>query len=81
MLLIPHPMVGLGKTEVLLIFNDPFMKDRTFTVSVTRQARRSFNQTSSEALRSLEIVAANISTTASTIMDFTEALNEVVYGE
>jgi hypothetical protein len=43
MLLIPHPKVGLGKTEVLLLFNNPFMRDRTFTVSVTRQGRRAFN--------------------------------------
>ena len=34
-LLIPHPKIGLGKTEVLLLFNSPFMKDRTFTVNVT----------------------------------------------
>jgi hypothetical protein len=34
-LLIPHPKVGLGKTEILLLFNSPFMKDRTFTVNVT----------------------------------------------
>jgi hypothetical protein len=36
MLLIPHPKVGLGKTEVLLLFNNPFMKDRSFIVNVTR---------------------------------------------
>ena len=34
LLLIPHPKVGLGKTEVLLLFNSPFMKDRTFTIDV-----------------------------------------------
>jgi hypothetical protein len=43
MLLIPHPKVGLGKTEVLLLFNNPFIKDRTFTINVTRQGRRAFN--------------------------------------
>lgn len=35
LVLIPHPKIGLGKTEVLLLFNSPFMKDRTFTVNVT----------------------------------------------
>ena len=33
--LIPHPKIGLGKTKVLLHFNSPFMKDRTFTFNVT----------------------------------------------
>ncbi len=74
MLLIPHPKVGLGKTEVLLLFNNPFMKDRTFIVNVTRQGRRAFNQSSSEALRSLESAAITMSNTASAILDFTEAL-------
>jgi hypothetical protein len=74
MLLIPHPKVGLGKTGVMLLFNSPFMKDRTFTVSVTRNERGAFTQTSSEALRSLEIAATTLSNTASAIMDFTEAL-------
>jgi hypothetical protein len=42
MMLIPHPKVGLGRTEVLLLFNNPFMEDRTFTVKVTHQGRRAF---------------------------------------
>ena len=33
--LIPHPKIGLGKIEVLLLFNSPLMKDRTFTVHMT----------------------------------------------
>ena len=46
LVLIPHPKIGLGKTEVLLLFNSPFMKDRNFTVSVTYKERRNFTQTS-----------------------------------
>ena len=81
MLLIPHPKVGIGKTEVMLIFNSPFMKDRTFTVSVTRNERATFTQTSAEALRSLNIAATTMSNTASAIMDFTEALQQVEFEE
>lgn len=65
----------------MLFFNSPFMKDRKFTVSVTRQGRRAFNQTSSEALLSIEKVAIIMSNTAAAILDFIEALNEVVFGE
>lgn len=46
LVLIPHPKIGLGKTEVLLLFNSPFMKDRNFTVNVTYKERRNFTQTS-----------------------------------
>ena len=41
-LLIPNAKVGLGKTKVRLIFNSPFMKDRTFTVNSNPKERRSF---------------------------------------
>ena len=51
MLLIPHPKVGLGKTEVRLLFNNPFMKDRSFTVSVSPNERSTFKRTSNEAFR------------------------------
>jgi len=51
--MIPHPKVGLGRTEVLLLFDQPFIKDRTFTVNVTRQGRRAFMQRSNEALDSI----------------------------
>jgi hypothetical protein len=43
MVLIPNAKVGLGKTKVRLIFNSPFMKDRTFTVNSKPKERRSFN--------------------------------------
>jgi hypothetical protein len=65
----------------MLLFDSPFMKDRRFTVSVTRQGRRAFNQTSSEALLSIEKVATIMSNTAAAISDFIETLNEVVFGE
>jgi hypothetical protein len=42
MLLIPNGKVRLGKTKVRLIFNSPFMKDRTFTVNSNHKERRSF---------------------------------------
>jgi hypothetical protein len=42
MLLIPHEKIGLGKTKVLLVFNDPFMKDREFTVESYAKDRRNF---------------------------------------
>jgi hypothetical protein len=61
----------------MLLFNNPFMKDRRFTVSVTRQGRRAFNQTSSEALVSLEKVAIIMSNTAAAILEFIEALDEL----
>jgi hypothetical protein len=42
MLLIPHKMIGLGKTRVLLIFNDPLTRDREFTVESYPKDRRTF---------------------------------------
>ena len=36
MVLIPNEKIGLGKTKVILFFNSPYMRDRTFTVSATR---------------------------------------------
>ena len=81
MMLIPHPKVGLGRTEVLLLFNNPFMEDRTFTVKVTHQGRRAFKQTSSEILTKIEKAANTIANTACAILDFTEALDKVVFDE
>ena len=81
MMLIPHPKVGLGRTEVLLLFNNPFMQDRTFTVKVTHQGRRAFKQTSSETLITIEKAANIIANTACAILDFTEALDKVVFDE
>ena len=81
MLLIPHPKVGLGKTQVMLLFGSPFIKDRTFTVSVDRNDRNTFGRTSNEALRSLVVGVANMEKTTSAIMDFAEALQQVEFGE
>jgi 4-hydroxy-L-threonine phosphate dehydrogenase PdxA len=81
MLLIPHPKVGLGKTQVMLLFGSPFIKDRTFAVSVDRNDRSTFGRTSNEALRSLVVGVANMEKTTSAIMDFAEALQQVEFGE
>jgi hypothetical protein len=43
MLLIPHEMIGLGKTKVLLVFNDPLIRDREITVECYPKDRRNFN--------------------------------------
>jgi len=42
MLLIPTEMIGLGKTKVLLMFNDPLTRDREFTVESYPKDRRNF---------------------------------------
>jgi hypothetical protein len=50
MLLIPHDNIGLGKTKVLLVFNDPSTKDREFTVESYPKDRRNFTQRSCSLL-------------------------------
>ena len=62
------------KTKVTLVFNSPFMKDRTFTVSDISKDRRDFTKSSTVSLRSLTAATNSISETASAILDFTEAL-------
>jgi len=42
MLLIPTEMIGLGKTKVLLMFNDPLIRDWEFTVESYPKDRRNF---------------------------------------
>ena len=65
------------KTKVTLVFNSPFMKDRTFTVSDISKDRRDFTKSSSLSLRSLTAATTSISETTSAILDFTEALEKL----
>lgn len=74
MVLIPNEKIGLGKTKVILVFNSPFMKDRTFTVSATPKERRNFTKSSTESVRTLSTAATHITESKSAILDFTEAL-------
>ena len=77
MVLIPYPSIGMGKTKVRLVFNSPFMKDRTFTVSDTSKERRDFTKGSTVSLRSLTSANTRISETTCTILDFAEALEKL----
>ena len=77
MVLIPYPSIGMGKTKVRLLFNSPFMKDRTFTVSGATKERRDFTKSSTVSLKSLKTTATCISETTSAILDFTEALEKI----
>jgi len=65
------------KTKVTLVFNSPFMKDRTFTVSDISKDRRDFTKSSTVSLRSLTAATNSISETASAILDFTEAIEKL----
>ena len=65
------------KTKVTLVFNSPFMKDRTFTVSDISKDRRDFTKSSTVSLRSLTAATNSISETTSVILDFTEALEKL----
>lgn len=65
------------KTKVTLVFNSPFMKDRTFTVNTTSKERRDFTKSSTVSLRSLTTATTSISETTSTILDFAEALEKL----
>ena len=75
MLLIPHEMIGLGKTKVLLVFNDPLIRDREFTVESYPKDRRNFNQQSSAYLKTLISSVESIYNTCKAIKEFGEALN------
>ena len=77
MVLLPYPTIDMVKTKVTLVFNSPFMKDRTFTVSNTSKERRDFTKSSTVSLRSLTTAATSISETTSTILDFAEALEKL----
>jgi hypothetical protein len=67
----------MGKTKVRLLFNSPFMKDRTFTVSGATKERRDFTKSSTVFLKSLKAATKCISDTTSSILDFTEALEKI----
>ena len=69
------------KTKVTLVFNSPFMKDRTFTVSDISKDRRDFTKSSTVPLRSLTAATNSISETTSAILDFTEALEKLEIAE
>jgi hypothetical protein len=77
MVLLPYPTIDMVKTKVTLVFNSPFMKDRTFTVSTTSKERRDFTKSSSVLLRSLTAAITSISETSSAILDFTETLEKL----
>jgi len=79
--LLPYPTIDMVKTKVTLIFNSPFMKDRTFTVSDTSKERRNFTKSSTVSLRSLTAATTSISETTSAILDFTEALEKLEIAE
>ena len=69
------------KTKVTLVFNSPFMKDRTFTVSDISKDRRDFTKSSTVSLQSLTAATNSISETTSVILDFTEALEKLEIAE
>jgi hypothetical protein len=77
MVLLPYPTIDMVKTKVTLVFNSPFMKDRTFTVSDTSKERRDFTKSSTVSLQSLTSATTSISETTSTILDFAEALEKL----
>jgi hypothetical protein len=77
MLLVPTEMIGLGKTKVLLMFNDPLTRDREFTVESYPKDRRNFTQPSSAYLKTLVSIVDSIYNTCKAIKEFSEALNQV----
>jgi hypothetical protein len=77
MVLIPYPSIDIGKTKVRLVFNSPFMKDRTFTISASTKERRDFTKSTTVSLKSLTAATTCISETTSAILDFTEALEKL----
>lgn len=79
MLLIPTEMIGLGKTKVLLMFNDPLTRDREFTVESYPKDRRNFTQPSSTYLKTLISIVDSIYNTCKAIKEFSEALNQVEF--
>jgi hypothetical protein len=77
MVLLPYPTIDMVKTKVKLVFNSPFMKDRTFTVSDTSKEKRDFTKSSIVSLLSLTKASTCISETTSAILDFTEGLEKL----
>jgi hypothetical protein len=81
MVLIPYPSIGMSKTKLILIFISPFMKDSTSTVNSKPKERRKFTKRSTLSLQSLIKATISISESASAILDFTEALEQVNFAE
>jgi hypothetical protein len=77
MVLLPYPTIDMVKTKVTLVFNSPFMKDRTFTVSDISKDMRDFTKSSTVSLRSLTAATTSISENTSAILDFAEALEKL----
>ena len=77
MVLLPYPTIDMVKTKVTLVFNSPFMKDRTLTVSDSTKEKRDFTKSSIVSLRSLTNATTCISETTSAILDFAEALEKL----
>ena len=67
----------MGKTKVRLLFNSPFMKDRSFTISAATKEKRDFTKSTTVYLKSLTAATTCISETTSAILDFTEALEKL----
>jgi hypothetical protein len=64
----------MGKTKVRLVFNSPFMRDRTINVKrYTSKERREFTICSTVSLKSLTSATSYITGTTYAILDFTEA--------
>ena len=77
MVLIPYPSIGMGKTKVSLVFNSPFMKDRTFTISAANKERRDFTKSSTVSLKSLNESTKTITEITAAILDFAEVLDKL----
>ena len=77
MVLIPYPSIGMGKTKVRLVFNSPFMKDRTFTISAANKERRDFTKSSTVSLKSLNESTKTIAEITAAILDIAEVLDKL----
>ena len=77
MVLIPYPSIGMGKNKVRLVFNSPFMKDRTFTINATNKERRDFTKSSTVSLKSLNVSTTTIAEITAAILDYAEVLDKL----
>ena len=67
----------MAKTKVKLVFNSPFIKDRTITVGDTSKEKRDFTKSSTISLRSLTNATTCISETTCAILDFAQVLEKL----
>jgi hypothetical protein len=72
MVLLAH--VGYRRENVLIIFEDCWLKPREFTVNVKPKEKRDYKKDSTFFLRSLQDVTQDISKLLVKIMDFIKAL-------